>query len=1094
MTLNVAKYSDPLSNLKTLSTNQFPVSVFSGEVQSSLPFEGVAPGAKLGNTYEPNGRPGTLDALRAALTAERFPLLHLVCHGQFNRETRDTALWLADANNQAKLTPASDFIACLQSLEDGHVPYCIFLSACESAYPGAQYSGGGQPDEALGSLAQTLVQQVGVPAVVAMTEKVSVSTAQMLAEGFYSELVRCGYVDQALVKATAPLATAGDVLVAALFTCLEGKPLFSNELDRELTDTEITRGLSRMEALLDEHAPVLKEALTSPARVLRKLASLNPDIKDDERRAERAAALRDANSLCQEAIEVTFHALAFDKSTPKYDARCPFRGLLAFRSQDEEFFFGRAELARKAAERLAAPSSPGFLALIGQSGSGKSSLAFAGVVPTLRKTEPSLPVAVFRPGSDPLIALENARFMTGAVGEQSTEHPDSCFTVTNPPSGMAHPLLIVDQFEELFTLCAEMTRRQNFVSKLLALRKQIRILICLREDFRRICAQTLPASLELAYPELEALLRQDRCVLSVSPLGRGDLLSTVKEQAAETDLRFEADLANTILDDLAESRATGEALQPGSMPLLQHALLELWNRRHGRWLRAEEYRAIGGVEGAIAATAQKVYSQISPEERERVRDIFVRLVRIDEEAISGGERLDTRRRLLHERLVPAGEDDAATIRVVEHLASASLVVTSKEESGERELVELAHEALIHQWRELNGWLTANLTDLLLRQELGFAAREWHLKGRTESFVVHEGAKLEEAEALSIRALQQAPFLPERADDHPALEANKIGVKLNQLETDYLIAAAEKRNRLAKQRARYTRLRQWGLALVATLALAASIAAIIAYQQQGEAERQARLHLTAEQDAKAQATAARAAEKRISEVASQANVSLARYSQAAGNEAQALAHLAQALKFNQRNYEAAALTGAMLTQISWPLPLVGPLQHEKAVRSAQFSPDGQRVVTASFDKTARLWDALSGKAIGEPMQHQDEVYSARFSPDGKRVVTASGDGTARLWDALSGKAIGEPMKHEKLVWSAQFSPDGRRVVTASFDHTARLWDAATGKPIGQPMKHEDVVYSAQFSPDGQRVVTASRGSDRAALGCGYRETNRPADEA
>src|SRR5262245_17276841 len=132
----------------------------------------------------------------------------------------------------------------------------------------------------------------------------------------------------------------------------------------------------------------------------------------------------------------------------------------------------------------------------------------------------------------------------------------------------------------------------------------------------------------------------------------------------------------------------------------------------------------------------------------------------------------------------------------------------------------------------------------------------------------------------------------------------------------------------------------------------------------------------------------------------------------------------------------------------------------------------RVVTASLDNTARLWDAASGKPVGEPMPHEGWVRSAQFSPDGQRVVTASDDNTARLWDAANGKPIGEPMTHESWVWSAQFSPDGQRVVTASEDKTARLWDAASGKPIGATMKNVRVVIAAQFSPDGPREVTAS----------------------
>jgi dipeptidyl aminopeptidase/acylaminoacyl peptidase len=143
-----------------------------------------------------------------------------------------------------------------------------------------------------------------------------------------------------------------------------------------------------------------------------------------------------------------------------------------------------------------------------------------------------------------------------------------------------------------------------------------------------------------------------------------------------------------------------------------------------------------------------------------------------------------------------------------------------------------------------------------------------------------------------------------------------------------------------------------------------------------------------------------------------------------------------------------------------------------------SPDRKRIVTASADKTARLWDTESGKQIDEPLRgHTDNVHTAAFSPDGKRIVTASRDDTARLWDSKTGKQIGE-LGHEDSVSSAAFSPDGRRIVTASADQTVRLWDTETGEPIGEPLRgHTDIVHSAAFSPDGKRVVTAS--GDKAA---------------
>jgi hypothetical protein len=187
---------------------------------------------------------------------------------------------------------------------------------------------------------------------------------------------------------------------------------------------------------------------------------------------------------------------------------------------------------------------------------------------------------------------------------------------------------------------------------------------------------------------------------------------------------------------------------------------------------------------------------------------------------------------------------------------------------------------------------------------------------------------------------------------------------------------------------------------------------------------------------------------------------------------ALSYLARALANNPQHVAAQARFLSLVTDREWILPRA-VMRHEDTVFLSEFSPDGRWVVTASADDTAHVWDAATGKSIGQTMTHLDNVYSAMFSPDSCQVVTASADHTARVWEAATGNPIGEPMSHAQAVRSAAFSPDGRWIVTASWDNTARIWDDTTGKAVSEPMRHEDKVEYATFSPDGRWIVTASR---------------------
>jgi hypothetical protein len=433
------------------------------------------------------------------------------------------------------------------------------------------------------------------------------------------------------------------------------------------------------------------------------------------------------------------------------------------------------------------------------------------------------------------------------------------------------------------------------------------------------------------------------------------------------------------------------------LPLLQYALRESWALRRGSTITAESYARSGGVGEAIRNTAERTFTALSVDDQEAARQLFLRLV------IPGEGQEDTRAR---------GEmpTESALQTIVEQFASAQtrLLVTGSNTAG-RPTVEIAHEALIRTWPRLRGWIDANREKLRSRAVVVQAKGEWEQNKRRKDLLLPPGFQLARAREL----------LEESGD-------------LNVDDIKQFIAISSAR---AKRVQRITR-----GAIAAAGAMILLAIATIGYLQFDKAQQLLRQEI-ALTHGQANLLAELSATKLLREEFDSA-LRLASH----GTRID-LSLPSDVVKASP----AAAALAAAVSAAQWR----SVLGHDNAVTSAAFSPDGSRIVTASVDSTARIWDAATGREIAVLRGHDEEVWSAAFSPDGSCIVTASGknrifpngqDNTARIWDAATGREIAVLRGHDQWVHSAAFSPDGLRIVTASADKTARIWDAATAKEI------------------------------------------------
>jgi hypothetical protein len=726
------------------------------------------------------------------------------------------------------------------------------------------------------------------------------------------------------------------------------------------------------------------------------------------------------------------------------DEPSPYVGLAAFQAEDADRFFGRERMVDDLLDRL---SKERFVAVFGASGAGKSSLLRAGLLARWRADRPDAPIVLFTPGPRPL--EECAIVLSGIDGSV----PDTRHTELRAgPRGLhrivrqlvnggpedTDLVLVVDQFEEVFTLCRDADERQRFIQALLtAVRTEnsrCRVVLGVRADFYAHCTDQ---------PDLvDALAGSQVIVAAMSP---DELRRAITQPAARLGYAVET----ALLTDLI-AQVNG---QVGALPLLSHALLETWRRRRGNTLTLVGFQAAGGMAGALAQTAESAYAELSAPRRRAAKGLMLRLT-----ALGDGTE-DTKRRVARGEL----DDDPDTWAVVDRFSAARLIAL------DRDTVEIAHEALIRSWPRLRGWLAEDRDGLRVHRELTAATEAWEALGRDHG-ALYRGVRLAQA--------QEWAAGPGRA--------------LSTRERDFLAAslAAEQAERDLTQR-RSRRLRQ-AVALLSVLLLVAVAATGYAVVTRRSLVRQRDVALS-------QIVAGKAISLRRTDPALAAQLSLAAYRLAPTRAARA--SLLTSMPFPYRrpltghtdhvNFVAFSPDGRILLTTShdrtarlWdvtdpahPSTTAVLTGHADNVNAAAFRPDGKVIATASWDRTAKLWsiaDPHHPSQLATLTGHGDQVNAVAFSPDGRTLVTASTDRTAKLWDVTDPRVprlLRTLTGNSQGVVTAAFRPDGKALATAAYDNTITLWDL-TGhdapKVLG-PLA--DPVSLVEYSPDGARLGSA-----------------------
>jgi WD40 repeat protein/transcriptional regulator with XRE-family HTH domain len=727
---------------------------------------------------------------------------------------------------------------------------------------------------------------------------------------------------------------------------------------------------------------------------------------------------------------------------------CPYLGLVPFGEDEARVFYGRDELAVRLLQRLA---GKGILLLTGESGAGKSSLLRAGLLPLLKAGALSpgsqgWPRLVIRPTSRPLHEL------AGRLADLSGAEPDSMYRSLSAAPGEAPMLielavrtaaaraaapgsvpataaprlvLLVDQLEELFTAgedaSAGHAEREAFIAVLHA-------------------AATVPAGPGklppalvvaavradflgrlIAYPPLKSAL--ERGPFTVGPMSEAELRLAITGPAAEAGLAVELALVEAVLAELREGAETGPA--SGALPLISQAMTATWEHHEGSELTLRAYRRAGGVADAVNRSAQAAYDALTARQKDAARLIFTQLTVITPEGQFA------RRRCSRSDLHSPGPKMAADIdAVIDSFSARRLFVLGTDS------VEISHDVLLHAWRQFRDWLEDDQLDRALYSQVATDARTWDINRRDSSYLYRPG-RLAAIDAAAARWRDAPTRYPP------------------------LAATSEAFLRIAHRAAnRSTRWRRGVIAGLTALTLIAVFAASIAAQNAASAAH------NAASASRQQAIAVSEGLTTESLIIDPADPLTAR-------------RLAVAAWRVSPTPQAMIVMAALLSEQQQEGILPGdPSGH--GVRAAVFSPSGL-LASAYGDGTVRLWDPVTGQAVGAPLPADTgaggAVNGLAFSPSGRMLATADADGTVRLWDPLTGRTTRtlEPAgTGAGEVNGVAFNRDGTLLAGAYGDGTVRLWDPVTERPVGAALRagtRSGGVTAVAFSPSGQLLAGA-----------------------